>query len=67
MVSVCPAAEYHEFKMSHTCEANGTVVPVESNTEPFESIDGTIKVPMGPGLGVKIDPEYIKTHDGVSL
>ncbi len=67
MVSVCPAAEYHEFKMFHTCDANGTVVPVESNTEPFESIDGTIKVPMGPRLGVKIDPEYIKTHDGVSL
>ncbi len=63
MVSVCPAAaEYHEFKMFHTRDANGTPVPVESKAEPFESIDGVIKVPMGPGLGVTIDPDYIKTH-----
>ncbi|MDA0349338.1 MAG: twin-arginine translocation signal domain-containing protein [Verrucomicrobia bacterium] len=63
MVSVCPAAsEYHEFKMFHTRDANGTTVPVESKAEPFESIDGFIKVPMGAGLGVNIDPDYIKTH-----
>ena len=43
MVTVCPAAEYHELKMFHTCDANGTVIPVESNAEPFDSIDGTIK------------------------
>ncbi len=68
MVSVCPAAaEYHEFKMFHTRDANGTVVPVESKAEPFESIDGIIKVPMGPGLGVNIDPDYIKTHQIVSI
>lgn len=63
MVSVCPAAaEYHEFKMFHTRDANGTIVPVESTAEPFESVDGLIDVPMGPGLGVRIDPDYIKTH-----
>ena len=66
MVSVCPAAaEYHEFKMFHTRDANGTVIPVESKAEPFESIDGIIKVPMGSGLGVRIDPDYIKTHQVV--
>ncbi len=53
--------------MFHTCEVNGTVIPVESNAEPFVSIDGTLKVPMGPWLGVNIDPEYIKTHEVVSL
>ena len=63
MVSVCPAAaEYHEFKMFETKDANGTTVPVESKAEPFESVEGVIKVPMGPGLGVNIDPDYIKTH-----
>ena len=63
MVSVCPAAaEYHEFKMFQTRDANGTTVPVESKAEPFESVDGLIKPPMGPGLGVNIDPDYIKTH-----
>ncbi|NND33821.1 MAG: mandelate racemase/muconate lactonizing enzyme family protein [Saprospiraceae bacterium] len=63
MVSVCPAAaEFHEFKMFQTKDANGTPVPIESKAEPFESIDGVIKVPSGSGLGINIDPDYIKTH-----
>ena len=63
MVSVCPAAaEYHEFKMFQTSDANGTMIPVESKAEKFKSRDGVIKVPSGSGLGVRIDPDYIKTH-----
>jgi L-alanine-DL-glutamate epimerase-like enolase superfamily enzyme len=63
MVSVCPAAaEFHEFKMFQTKDANGTTVPIESKAEPFESIDGVIKVPSGSGLGINIDPDYINTH-----
>jgi len=63
MVSVCPAAaEFHEFKMFQTKDANGTTVPIESKAEPFESINGIIKVPSGSGLGINIDPAYIKTH-----
>jgi len=63
MVSVCPAAaEFHEFKMFQTRDANGTTVPIESKAEPFESVDGVIKVPSGSGLGINIDPDYIKTH-----
>ena len=63
MVSVCPAAaEYHEFKMFGTRDANGTPIPVESKAERPESVDGVIKVPSGSGLGVNIDPDYIKTH-----
>ncbi|MFY0651026.1 MAG: mandelate racemase/muconate lactonizing enzyme family protein [Cyclobacteriaceae bacterium] len=63
MVSVCPAAaEFHEFKMFATKDANGTTVPIESKAEPFESIDGVIKVPSGSGLGINIDPDYIDTH-----
>ncbi|MBG99060.1 MAG: mandelate racemase [Solibacterales bacterium] len=62
-VSACPnAGEYHEFKLFATKDANGTAVPIESKTEPFVSVDGVIKVPTGPGLGVHIDPDYIKTH-----
>ena len=67
MVSVCPAAaKYHEFKMFETRDANGTIFQIESKAEPFESIDGVIKVPMGPGLGLTIDPDYIKTHSVVT-
>ena len=63
MVSVCPAAaEYHEFKMFNHRDANGTIIPIESKAEKFESIDGVIKVPSGSGIGVEIDPDYIRTH-----
>jgi L-alanine-DL-glutamate epimerase-like enolase superfamily enzyme len=67
MVSVCPAAfKYHEFKTFHNRDANGTTIPVEAKAEPFESIEGVITVPMGAGLGVNIDPDYIKTHSLVT-
>ncbi len=63
MVSVCPAAyKYHEFKMFQTKDANGTPIPVESKAEKFESVNGVIKVPSGSGIGVTIDPDYVKTH-----
>lgn len=63
MVSVCPAAaDYHEFKMFQTSDANGTLIPVESKAEKFESINGVIRVPSGSGLGLTIDPGYINTH-----
>ena len=63
MVSVCPAAaKYHEFKMFQTSDANGTLIPVESKAEKFESVNGIIKVPSGPGMGIIIDPDYIRTH-----
>ena len=62
-VSVCPAAEkYHEFKMFETTDANGTVIPIKSKAEDFKSVDGVINAPAGSGLGVLIDPDYIKTH-----
>lgn len=63
MVSVCPAAyKYHEFKMFQTRDPNGTPIPVESKAEKFESVNGVIKVPSGSGLGVIVDPDYVKTH-----
>ena len=63
MVSVCPAAaEYHEFKMFDSRDANGTRIPVDSKAEKFESIGGVIKVPSGSGLGVNIDPDYVNRH-----
>jgi len=63
MTSVCPALEkYNEFKMFKTADANGTIIPIESKAEKFESIDGVIRIPSGIGMGVTIDPDYIKTH-----
>jgi L-alanine-DL-glutamate epimerase-like enolase superfamily enzyme len=63
MVSACPNADrFHEFKMFETKDANGTIIPIESKTEPLSSVNGIIKVPTGSGLGITIDPDYIKTH-----
>ena len=63
MVAVCPAAyKFHEFKLFEAKDANGTEIPIESNAGPFESHDGYITAPEGSGLGITIDPDYIKTH-----
>ena len=63
MTSVCPAAyDYHEFKMFKTWDANLTEFSIESKAGPFASAGGVIKIPTGSGLGVTIDPDYIKTH-----
>lgn len=63
MVAVCPAAyEFHEFKLFEAKDANGTVIPYTPKAGPFESRGGVIKAPQGAGLGIVIDPDYIKTH-----
>jgi L-alanine-DL-glutamate epimerase-like enolase superfamily enzyme len=63
MVSVCPAAyKFHEFKMFQTRDANRNEIPIESKSGPFESREGKITIPMGSGLGIKVDPDYLKTH-----
>ncbi len=59
-VSALPnACPHHEFK------GLGTAVQFECKTSPLSVVDGKIKVPTGPGLGVEIDPEYIKKHQPV--
>lgn len=63
MVSVCPATyKYHEFKMFETKDSNGNIIPIESKAGKFKSENGKIKAPEGAGLGITIDPDYIKTH-----
>jgi L-alanine-DL-glutamate epimerase-like enolase superfamily enzyme len=61
-VSVVPnAGEHHEFK------GLDTNVPFECPTSPLKVVDGKLKVPTGPGMGVNIDPEFIIKHEIVSL
>ena len=60
-VSVLPnAMPHHEFKGLRTN------VRFECKTSPLKVIDGKIQVPTGPGLGVEIDPDYIRKHQPVS-
>jgi L-alanine-DL-glutamate epimerase-like enolase superfamily enzyme len=30
-------------------------------------LDGKIKVPTGPGMGVNIDPDFIRKHDVIKM
>jgi L-alanine-DL-glutamate epimerase-like enolase superfamily enzyme len=57
-VSACPnAGPHHEFK------GLDSDVPFECPTSPLKVINGKIKVPTGPGLGINIDPDFIKKHE----
>jgi L-alanine-DL-glutamate epimerase-like enolase superfamily enzyme len=60
-VSALPnATPHHEFK------GLGTSVQFECATSPLKVVDGKIKVPTGPGLGVDLDPAYVSKHQPVS-
>lgn len=59
-VSAIPnAGPYHEF------EGINKDIPFECKTSSLSSTDGVITVPTGPGLGIDIDPDYIKLHKTV--
>jgi L-alanine-DL-glutamate epimerase-like enolase superfamily enzyme len=59
-VSALPnAMPHHEFKGLRTS------VPFECTTSSLQVVDGRLKVPTAPGLGVEIDPEYINKHQPV--
>jgi len=60
-ISACPnAGPFHEFKdLSHN-------LPFECKTSTLTSVNGVVKIPSGPGLGVTIDPEYVKKHTVVT-
>jgi L-alanine-DL-glutamate epimerase-like enolase superfamily enzyme len=41
-------------------------LPVSSDTSPLTSVNGMLKVPTGPGLGVTIDPAFLRRAVGLS-
>jgi L-alanine-DL-glutamate epimerase-like enolase superfamily enzyme len=53
------AFAHHEFKGLRTN------VEFECKTSPLKVVDGKIKVPTGPGLGIEIDPDFINKHEAV--
>jgi L-alanine-DL-glutamate epimerase-like enolase superfamily enzyme len=59
-VSALPnALPHHEFKGFRTG------VEFECKTSPLRSENGLVKVPTGPGLGVDLDPDFVKKHQVV--
>jgi L-alanine-DL-glutamate epimerase-like enolase superfamily enzyme len=56
-VSALPnALPHHEFK------GFKTAVSFECKTSPLKSENGMVKVPTGPGLGVDLDPDFVRKH-----
>jgi L-alanine-DL-glutamate epimerase-like enolase superfamily enzyme len=51
---------HHEFK------GLKTGVRFDCKTSPLQVVDGKIKVPTGPGLGVEFDPGYVRKHQPVT-
>ncbi len=64
LISACRNADkYQEFQLFTTKDANGNQIPIRyTSGDPITSYDGVLKVPTGPGLGIIIDPDYVKTH-----
>ena len=59
-VSALPnALPYHEFK------GFKTDVKFECKTSPLKSINGLVKVPTGPGLGIDFEPEFVRKYEVV--
>tara|TARA_Y100001980_G_C14556928_1_gene354622 strand:+ start:45066 stop:46325 length:1260 start_codon:yes stop_codon:yes gene_type:complete len=61
-VSILPnAGPYHEFK------GFSDDIPIGSNTSDLKMKDGKIDVPSGPGLGVDIDPDFVRKHKKIEV
>jgi L-alanine-DL-glutamate epimerase-like enolase superfamily enzyme len=62
LVSAVPnAGAHHEFK------GLDTNVFYECPTSPLKIVDGKIKVPTGPGMGVNFDPDFVRKHEPVKM
>lgn len=59
-VSAIPnAGPYHEFK------GVNPDIPLECDTSSLKSENGVVTVPSGPGMGIKLDPDFVKKHERV--
>ena len=57
LIATLPRARYVEFNVSQSSLTRGIA------HAPFElANDGTIAIPDGPGIGVTVDPDFIKAH-----
>lgn len=54
------AGPYQEYK------GLDNTLPALSETSPLKSVNGTLRVPSGPGLGITIDPDFVKKARPVS-
>ncbi len=58
---VSNAGPYHEFK------GFNDEIPITSDTSDLKMKDGKIDVPTGPGIGVEIDPDFVRKHKKIEV
>jgi L-alanine-DL-glutamate epimerase-like enolase superfamily enzyme len=58
--SVPNAGAHQEYK------GRDQALPVSSETSPLLSVNGMLRVPSGPGLGVTIDPAFVKSAAAIA-
>jgi len=57
-VSALPnAGPFHEFK------GFNNKIPIDGPVSSMSSFEGMVVVPTGPGLGMSIDPDFVKKHE----
>ena len=49
------AGPFQEYK------GDDETLPVRSPSSPLTSVKGVLTVPTGPGLGIEVDPDYVRT------
>jgi L-alanine-DL-glutamate epimerase-like enolase superfamily enzyme len=57
--AISNAGLYHEFK------GVNSDIPLECDTSSLKSENGVVIVPSGPGLGITLDPDFLKKHERV--
>jgi L-alanine-DL-glutamate epimerase-like enolase superfamily enzyme len=61
-VSALPnAGPFHEFK------GFNNKIPIDGPDSSMSSLNGMVVVPPGPGLGMSIDPGFVKKHEPVKI
>jgi L-alanine-DL-glutamate epimerase-like enolase superfamily enzyme len=50
---------YMEFK-------GNSDLPLHCDTSPLKSVDGIVRCPTGPGMGITIDPAFVRAAKPVS-
>jgi L-alanine-DL-glutamate epimerase-like enolase superfamily enzyme len=53
--------------LNHEFRSLDTSIKFECPTSPLKVVNGKIKIPSGPGMGLNFDPDWVKKHQPVKL
>ena len=53
--------------LNHEFRSLDTSIKFECPTSPLKVVNGKIKIPSGPGMGLNFDPDWVKKHQLVKM